>query len=57
MILPSPALKNVPEDTFVKALLEMTNKVVDAQIVDIKPRLIKGTIAIINGQRTKSSSG
>lgn len=57
-IAKNPALKNVPEDTFVKALTEMTNKVVDApEIVGIKPTVeVKGTTAIIKWSTDKKSS-
>lgn len=54
----NPYLAKVPEDTFVKALSEMTNKVVDApEIVGIKPTVeVKGTTAIIKWSTDKKSS-
>ncbi len=54
----NPSLKDVSESTFVKALTEMTDKVVLApSIVGIKPQVeVKGTTAIITWSTDKEST-
>lgn len=57
-IATNPLLKDIPEDKFIQALLEMTNKVITAPtIVGIKPTVeVKGTTAIIRWSTDKKSS-
>lgn len=57
-IATNPLLKDIPEDKFIQALLEMTSKVIEApSIVGIKPTVeVKGTTAIIKWSTDKRSS-
>ena len=57
-IATNPLLKDIPEDKFIQALLEMTNKVIEApSIVGIKPTVeVKGTTAIIRWSTDKKAS-
>lgn len=54
----NPLLKDIPEDQFIQALLEMTNKVIEApSIVGIKPTVeVKGTTAVVRWSTDKRSS-
>ncbi len=57
-IASNPLLKDIPEDKFIQALLEMASKVIDAPtIVGIKPTVeVKGTTAIITWSTDKKST-
>lgn len=57
-IASNPLLKDIPEDKFIQALLEMTSKVIEPPtIVGIKPTVdVKGTTAIIKWSTDKKSS-
>lgn len=54
----NPLLKDIPEDKFIQALLEMTNKIIEPpSIVGIKPSVeVKGTTAIVRWSTDKKSS-
>lgn len=54
----NPLLKDIPEDKFIQALLEMTGKVIEPPtIVGIKPTVeVKGTTAIVKWSTDKKSS-
>ena len=57
-IAANPLLKDIPEDKFIQALLEMTSRVIEPPtIVGIKPTVdVQGTTAIIKWSTDKKSS-